>query len=74
MKFEDSRGECVDIVLTNALYVPTFPQNVFSVQADINKGASVSFQPDSAQLSLNGKAFKIEKYGKLFMALCPHQG
>ena len=25
MKFVDSRGECVDIVFTNALYVPTFP-------------------------------------------------
>ena len=66
MKFVDSRGKYVDIVLTNALYVPTFPQNIFSVQAATNKGASVSFQPDSAQLSLNGKEFNIEKHGKLY--------
>ena len=36
MKFVDSRGNCVDIVLTNAMYVPTFPQNIFSVQAATN--------------------------------------
>ena len=66
MKFVDSRGKYVDIVLTNALYVPKFPQNIFSVQAATNKGASVSFQPDSAQLSLNGKEFNIEKHGKLY--------
>ena len=66
MKFVHSWGECVDIVLTNALYVPAFPQNIFSVQAATNKGPSVPFQPDSGQLSLNGKAFKIEKHGKLY--------
>ena len=59
MKFLDSRGECVDIVLTNALYIPIFPQSIFSVQAATDKGASVSFQPDSAQLSFNGKEFNI---------------
>ena len=66
MKFVDSRGEFVDIVLTNALYVPTFPQTIFSVQAATDKGASVSFQPDSAQLLSNVKEFNIEKHGKLY--------
>ena len=47
MKFVDSRGEYVDIVLTNALYVPTFPHKIFSVQAATSKGASVYFQPSS---------------------------
>ena len=46
----DTTGKCVNATLKNALYIPTYPQNIFSVQAATERGASVSFNPDSAEL------------------------
>ena len=46
----------------------TFPQNIFSVQAATNEGASVSFQSDSSELVSKDCTvkFPIEKHGKLY--------
>jgi hypothetical protein len=63
----DSNGVDREIILENALYVPSFKQDIFSVQAAIDKGASVEFKPDSAELvCLNGVKFDIEKKGRLY--------
>ena len=57
----DTTGKCVDATLKNALYIPTYPQNIFSVQAATERGASVSFNSDSAELVYrDGTKFKIQ--------------
>ena len=33
----DTTGKCVNATLKNALYIPTYPQNIFSVQAATEK-------------------------------------
>ena len=63
----DSTGRCVNASLKNALYIPSYPQDIFSVQAATEKGASVIFHPQSAELiSKDGTKFNIEKHGKLY--------
>ena len=60
-------GKCVKACLKSALFVPTFPHNIFSVQAATERGASVHFKPDSAELVYNdGTKSNIEKHGKLY--------
>ena len=53
------------MMLENALYVPSYKQDIFSVQAATCKGASVSFTQNSAELrALDGTTFDIEKQGR----------
>ena len=52
----DSDGNSHEAILENALYAPSFKQDIFSVQAATEKGASIRFMPDTAELvSPNGK-------------------
>ena len=60
-------GRYFNVLLTNALYIPSYPQNIFSVQAATTKGASVIFEPDHAHLIYkDGTKFDIQKHGKLY--------
>ena len=53
--------------LNNALYVPSFSQDIFSVQAAADKGASVSFTANQSELRTpDGTMFDIKKRGKLY--------
>ena len=53
--------------LTNAFYIPSYPQDIFSVQAATEKGASIIFQPDHAEIKYkDGTEFSIEKDGRLY--------
>lgn len=63
----DENGNKYSGDLNNVLYVPSFPQNIFSVQAAAQNGASVYFMPDSAQLvDKGGRRFDIHKHGRLY--------
>ena len=63
----NNEGHNIDVTLNDALYIPSYPQSIFSVQAATERGASVIFQPDSAKLiAINGTVFNIEKCGKLY--------
>ena len=67
VNFLDSDGNSQNIELKNTLYIPSFPTHIFSVQAVIDKGCSVSFSPDSAKLVTgNGVTFNFSKNGKLY--------
>ena len=56
-----------DIILKNALCVPSYPQNIFSVHAATEKGASFTFENDHAELTApNGTIFNIANEGKLY--------
>ena len=55
------------MVLENALYVPTFKQDIFSVQAAAEKGASMHFSGNQSALQTHdGVTFEIEKQGRLY--------
>ena len=41
---KDSQGTVRQTVLENALYVPSFKQNIFSVQCATNRGSTVKFK------------------------------
>ena len=67
MSLNTSEGKRVNAELENALFVPTYPQNIFSVQAATEKGATVVFRPNSAELvTCDGTKFDIEKRGRLY--------
>ena len=53
-------------ILYNALFVPSFNQNIFSVQAAVDKGANIKFKQDSATLTSNNTDFKIKRQGQLY--------
>ena len=63
----DASGNECKLLLNNALYVPTFKQNIFSVHAATEKGAVLNFERNTACLeSSDGTKFPIETYGKLY--------
>ena len=63
----DSPGTLVKVTLRNALFIPSNPQHIISVQAATERGASVTFQPESAKLTYkDGTKFVIEKHGRLY--------
>ena len=67
VRIKNTKGRCVDATLKDALYVPSFPQSIFSVQAATTKGVSVIFEPDHAELVYkDGTVFEIQKHGKLY--------
>jgi len=62
-----SGGPTVAAELHDALYVPSYPQNIFSVQATTEKGTTVTFGPNFAEMTApDGTKFDIEKRGKLY--------
>eukprot|EP00795_Rhopilema_esculentum_P005613 gene5613-10823_t len=63
----DSDGNEQEAILKDALFVPTFKQNILSVQAATEKGAEINFKKNSAELiSPNGTKFNIKKSGRLY--------
>lgn len=63
----DSNGNEQKGILENSLYVPSFEQNIFSVQAATDKGASVEFNKECAKLvNGDGTIFNIQKHGRLY--------
>ena len=63
----DNEGKEHNILLKNALLVPSYNQTIFSVQSATENGASVTFHPDCAQLQASdGTVFDINKEGKLY--------
>ena len=67
VKLYDVCGKSHNVVLENALYVPTFKQDIFSVQAAAEKGASIHFSGNQSALQTHdGVTFEIEKQGRLY--------
>ena len=63
----DKIGNQHNVTLQNALYVPSFSQDIFSVQAASENSASISFQPRQAILSAGDSTqFDIQKNGCLY--------
>ena len=63
----DNNGQPHKVLLKNALCVPSFKQDIFSVKAATNHGVFVSFSPNKDELHApNGKTFDIESKGNLY--------
>ena len=63
----DKQGNQHNVTLKNALYVPSFNQDIFSVQAASENGASISYNPGEAVLRAgDGTQFEIQKNGRLY--------
>ena len=62
-----AKQKCEILSATNALYIPTFKQNIFLVQAATKNGAHISFERDNCQLIYpNGAVFNITQWGRLY--------
>ena len=64
---QDTDGNMHGIYLQNALYAPSYKQNIFSVQAATEKGDIIDFSFDKALLTTrNGTRFDINKKDHLY--------
>ena len=63
----DNKGRDVETTLEGALYVPSFPQDIFSVNAATSKGATVIFKKGQNKLiHQSGTTFNIKVHDRLF--------
>lgn len=63
----DHEGKRIKAMLKRALYVPTYPQDIFSVKAATTSGASVSFREGRSELiHKSGTRFDIKEYSRLY--------
>ena len=63
----DSEGIERNVILKNALCIPSFPQDIFSVHAANQQGVSLEFSPESSCIKTrNGTIFNVETENKLY--------
>ena len=63
----DSSGNVHAALLHNCLYIPSFPENIFSIKAATKSGASIIFTPECSELvTQDGVVFEIHNQGKLY--------
>lgn len=63
----DTKGNVHKVELRNALNIPSYKQDIFSVKAATERGATVVFSPDHAELQApDGTDFNIQTCQKLY--------
>ena len=67
VSIKDESGRLFSAKLQNTLYIPDYPSDIFSVNAAIQNGSSISLTPDSAVMTTpDGNKFNIIKHDKLY--------
>ena len=67
MMLTDVKGRKVEATLQNALYIPSYPCNIFSVKAATDHGATIKFGPKTSEMiAADGTKFNIEQHGRLY--------
>ena len=66
VKLTDSNGQIHECKLDNALYVPSFQTDIFSVRAATDKGAKFTFSKENSQMACGETQFSIHKEGRLY--------
>ena len=67
IKLQDVNGNARDLILNNTLYVPSYKQDIFSVNAAVEEGGSISLDHRNKRFkSSDGAAFNIEQVGRLY--------
>ena len=63
---QGTNGKACNIGLEGCLYIPRYKQNIFSVHAATEKGASVDFSNNESSLTKkDGTKFEIRRRGRL---------
>jgi hypothetical protein len=63
----DADGVPRQITLLDALFIPSYRQNIFSVQSAVKNGSKIHFDSDCSQMvAPNGVTFNIEQKGRLY--------
>ena len=64
---QGTNGKAYNIGLENCLYIQSYKQNIFSVHAATEKGASAEFSNNASSLTTkDGTKFEIKKRGQLY--------
>ncbi|XP_033099357.1 uncharacterized protein LOC117103007 [Anneissia japonica] len=64
---QDIEGNCIKTTLKEALFIPHYPQSIFSVKAATMNGARVRFQDGQNELiHKDGTVFAIEEHERLY--------
>lgn len=67
VKLYDVRGNLHEVKLYNALYIPSYHQNIFSVSAEVGRGGSVNLGKQVSKYTTEeGNVFKIRQKGRLY--------
>ena len=67
VKLFDVKGNLHEVMLSNALYVPSYQQNIFSVSVEVKKGSNVNLGPQvSIYTTEEGREFEIKRKGRLY--------
>lgn len=67
VKLYDINGNLHDVILNNALYIPSYTQNIFSVSAAVERGASINLNRKEKYFKApDGTKFEIEQKGRLY--------
>ena len=67
VKLYDVRGNLHDVMLYNALYIPSYNQNIFSVSAEVGRGGSVNLGKQVSKYTTDeGYVFEIRQKGRLY--------
>ena len=67
IKLSDSDEMMCKATLNNALFIPEYPTNIFSVHEATKHGSTVTFGPDESKLTTeDGKQLNMVQNGKLF--------
>ena len=63
----DTNGNMQNVILSEALYIPTYKTDIFSVRAATQKGVSVEFTPDYSRIiTKDGTTFDLVDKEKLY--------
>ena len=66
-QLHDVNGNPHEVTLSNALYIPSYKQNIFSVSAAIDKGASINLDKGGKYFKArDGTTFDIQQKGRLY--------
>lgn len=64
---QDVNGEPKEMILKDALYIPSYKYDILSVPAATSKGVCVNFEPTHSKLvTSDGSVFNVEKQGNLY--------
>ena len=66
LSISDKFGKRHNILLRNALCIPSYKQNIFSVSSATESGATLNFTPSSTELKAGELIFDIKKNGRLY--------
>ena len=62
----DINGRPIKTLMKRALYIPSYPQDIFSIKAATKQGAEVNLRPQDSQMCKDGLAFPINEFNRLY--------